>query len=121
MGLSTDQHRFSRDMTKLLTYAFKLGIEVSIGEVYRDPEWQKVMVQRGKSRTLNSRHTLKLAVDLFLFRELDKSHPGLEFDQAFATYEKLGTYWESLGPGHVWGGRWPTLRDSVHFELTPSK
>lgn len=121
MSLTTDQHKFSRDLAKLLTEAFRLGFEVSVGEVYRDPEWQKVMVQRGKSKTLNSRHTKKLAVDLFLFKDVDRSKPGLEFLQTISPYEDLGAFWKALDRGrNVWGGDWPGLRDAVHFEKKPS-
>jgi peptidoglycan L-alanyl-D-glutamate endopeptidase CwlK len=111
MKLSKIQRLFSQDYALLLQKAEELGYEVTLGEVYRDPEWQQVMVRRGKSKTLNSRHQKRLAADIFLWKD-----DNVTWDNA--DYEELGQWWESLSESHVWGGSW-RMKDSVHFEIRP--
>jgi hypothetical protein len=107
--LKARQIQFMRDLPKLINKAFELGYEVTAGELWRSQEQQKIYVETGRSKTMLSEHPNRCAVDLNLFINgvlctLDQIEP-------------LGEYWESLGDGHVWGGRFKTLKDSPHFEL----
>jgi len=109
--LSRKQRFFSQHLALLIQRAAQLGYEVTMGDVYRDPEWQQVMVRRGKSKTLESRHLKRLAVDLFLWKD---DNVTWDCDD----YQPLGEWWENLSPAHVWGGSWK-MRDCVHFEVHP--
>lgn len=108
MKLSERQCRFTRMVADLLDFALeKPGVEITLGEAYRTPEQQALYVKAGKSRTTESLHCHRLAIDLFLWR-------NGELTWKVEDYEFLGAFWESLGG--VWGGRWPKLRDAVHFQ-----
>lgn len=79
-------------------------------------ETQKRYLSEGKSKTLDSRHLDKLAVDIVLFRD------GVADFQP-ESYRPFGDYWEQCGG--VWGGRFGTGGDKtkigwdpVHFEFT---
>jgi hypothetical protein len=116
----TKQFRFTLALADLVHKAKQLGYKPKLVYVYRDPEWQKVLVARGASRTLNSRHCINLAGDLYLFTQNDK------LIEDYETYKVLGDWWEKLGEDFVWGGDWDrndatqhSLVDSVHFEVKP--
>jgi hypothetical protein len=40
---------------------------MSIGEAWRQQEWQDILVEKGYSKTKNSRHLHKLAIDLYIW------------------------------------------------------
>ena len=108
MDLSERQRRFTRMVASLLAFALdKNGVEITLGEAFRTPEQQTLYVKAGKSRTSESLHCHRLAIDLFLWKD------G-EVTWKIEDYEFLGKKWESLGG--VWGGRWPRLKDAVHFQ-----
>ena len=98
MTLSQKQRKFSKLLTKWLTYLHAKGYEITIGEVWRSPETQEIYVAQGKSQTRNSFHLNKLAFDFNLFVNGNYTAYGED-------YRKLGEYWESLDPGCKWGGR----------------
>ena len=104
MGLRDEQMAFVKDTVKLLIQAEVLGYEVTFGEVQRTVEMQQLYVKAGRSKTMNSQHLKKLAIDLNLFRNgklctRDEIKP-------------LGDYWESLHPQNRWGGNWRGLVDA---------
>lgn len=108
MGLRDEQMAFTADVILLLQKAHELGYEVTLGEVLRPIEMQRLYFQQGKSKTMNSQHLKKLAIDLNLF-----------FSGKLCTAEQirpLGTYWESLNSLNRWGGNFKTLVDGPHFE-----
>lgn len=100
------QHAFLMDLAKLLQQIETLGLLVTGGELWRSPEVEAVYVQEGKSHTLHSNHTLRLAIDLNFFKD------GLEIETPAA----LGVFWEKLHPYNRWGGDFASLRDLSHFE-----
>ncbi len=107
MSLSGKQRKFARMVTRLLAYAhLHPHVSLIISEVWRPQVVQDYYVAQGKSWTRRSKHTQKLAVDLFLF--LDDNLTWNPKD-----YEFLGEYWEKIGG--EWGGRWRS-RDAVHFQ-----
>lgn len=93
-----------------------MGYMVRIGEVFRPQEMQELYFRTGKSKTLKSQHTKKLAIDLNLFKN----------GQLCTATEivPLGKWWEALDPLNRWGGSWrglvesgkSTFIDSPHFE-----
>lgn len=116
MGLLQEQQTFSRHVAQLLEKAFEFGYEVSLGEALRPIEMQRLYVQRGASKTMQSSHLDKLAIDLNLFKDgklctADQVRP-------------LGKWWEGLDSHNRWGGSWRGLVeagrssfiDSPHFE-----
>ena len=107
MTLGQHQEAFSRDLNKLLTKAFELGYNVRFGEVQRTEEQQRLYVNTGKSKTMNSMHLKKCAADLHFTK-------GSGGDIVYP--KELGTYWETLSPENRWGGNWKTFQDAPHFE-----
>ncbi len=107
--LGQKQERFAVYVSLLLSKAFSLGYQIRLGEVYRTPEQAELNAQKGIG-IRNSLHTLRLAIDLNVFREgvwLQKSEQ----------LEELGTYWESLAPDCRWGGRFRPKPDGNHFSI----
>ena len=113
MTLGQHQEAFSRDFVKLLMKAHELGYEARIGEVERTTEMQKIYVQTGRSKTMNSMHLKKCAADIHFTKDGKIEYPNV-----------LGKYWESLSPQNRWGGSWRGLiesgkskwKDMPHFE-----
>ena len=95
--------------------AIELGelseIDFTVVEGIRTKERQVELVKQGKSKTMNSMHLKRLAIDLnfFVDGELVYDHPKVI---------ELGTYWESLDSKNQWGGFWTTFRDYPHFQRT---
>lgn len=116
MGLRQEQMAFAGQVVLLLQKAAELGYEVTLGEVLRPIEMQALYVKQGKSKTMDSQHLKKLAIDLNLFKD------GVVC--LASQIKPLGVYWESLSPHNRWGGSWrgaveagkSSFVDSPHFE-----
>lgn len=109
MSLSQEQAAFLLDACKLIEYATAQGWSVTGGELYRTPEQQAIYVNTGRSKTLNSNHLKRLAIDLNFFKD-----GKIIWDKA--TLAPLGAFWESLNPKNRWGGNFKSLVDCPHFE-----
>lgn len=116
MSLGKEQEIFAKHVALLITKAIDLGFSVRLGEVQRPIEMQELYVRTGRSKTMNSMHIKKLAIDL-----------NLIVDGKLATrgqIEPLGKWWEALDPKNRWGGSWRGLIeskkssfvDAPHFE-----
>jgi len=103
-----EQAAFLLDVCKLVEYATQQGFTVTSGELYRTPEQQQIYVKTGRSRTMNSLHIQRRAVDLNFFWQ-----GQLCYDKKVLA--PLGAYWESLHPLNSWGGNGVKLVDSPHF------
>lgn len=104
MSLGQEQEAFVKDVLRLVDRAMALGFGVRFGEVERPLEMQKIYVQTGRSKTMNSMHLKRCAIDLILV-----------IDGKICTREQikpLGDYWESLDHRNRWGGNWRGLVDS---------
>ena len=116
MSLSKHQRVFSRNVAKLILFAFDNGIELTFGEAYRTREQQLIYVQTGKSKTMNSNHLRRLAVDFNFFKNGNLTY---NWDDV----KKIGDYWETLHPLNRWGGDWNKNNvkdgfiDTPHFEM----
>lgn len=108
MSLVTAQAEFLLDVGRLVKYATDSGFVVTAGEMYRTPEQQEVYLKTGRSKTMNSLHLKRLAVDLNFFRD-----GKLTYDKKVLA--PLGAYWEGLHPLNSWGGNGQTLVDTPHF------
>ena len=109
MSLSQEQAAFLLDACKLIQHATEQGFVVTGGELFRTAEQQAIYVQTGRSKTFNSNHLTRLAIDLNFFKE-----GQIIWDKA--TLAPLGAYWESLNPKNRWGGNFKSLVDCPHFE-----
>lgn len=86
MTLRQQQSEFARRVPLLISYAFALGFEVTIGDVWaRDGHID------------DSFHYDKLAIDINLFK-------NGRYLKATKHHLFLGLFWESMGG--TWGGRW---------------
>jgi hypothetical protein len=103
MSNVAEQSAFLLDVGRLVQKATELGFLVTAGELYRTPEQQEIYVKTGRSRTMNSLHIQRRAVDLNFFK--DGKH----------VLAPLGAYWESLNPLNSWGGNGVKLVDTPHF------
>lgn len=111
MSMVDEQWYFLQDVAQLILFAESIGVVCTGGELYRTEEQQKIYLNTGKSKTMNSMHLKRLAIDLnfFVDGELVYDHPKVI---------ELGTYWESLDSKNQWGGFWTTFRDYPHFQRT---
>jgi hypothetical protein len=110
MSLRKEQTIFLMNVCKLIEFATQQGFEVTGGELWRPPEMQKIYVQTGRSKTMNSRHLSRKAIDLNFF--LDNKY-YLNIDGL----RPIGAYWESLNPKNKWGGNYKSFKDVPHFEM----
>lgn len=103
-----DQAEFLQDVALLIQKAREMGFLVTGGELFRTVEQQQIHVKAGRSKTMNSLHMQRRAVDLNFFKN------------GKLTYDKndlapLGKYWESLHPLNSWGGNGVRFVDTPHF------
>ena len=116
MRLSEQQRIFTKNVSKLIEYAYDNCIELTFGEVYRTREQQLIYMQAGKSKTMNSNHLRRLAVDFNVFINGDLTYKWEDI-------KPLGDYWESLHEKNRWGGDWNNNEikdgfiDTPHFEM----
>ena len=108
MSAVREQAAFLLDLAKLIEYATAQGFVVTGGELYRTPEQQQIYVKTGRSRTMNSLHLQRRAVDLNFSKD-----GKLVYDKG--TLAPLGLFWESLHPLNSWGGNGVKLVDVPHF------
>lgn len=109
MTLSEEQAAFLLDVCKLVQFATSQGWRVTGGELWRTPEQQEIYFKTGKSKTMQSNHLRRLAIDLNFLKD---GQPV--YDKA--ALQKLGDYWESLNKQNRWGGSWVSFPDTPHFE-----
>ena len=90
---------------ELITHAYTLGYEVTLGDAYRDPRLHgELGVKKGYGHP-KSAHKNRLAIDLNLFKD------G-KFLGTTDAHKPLGEWWESKGGS--WGGR---FNDGNHYSL----
>lgn len=109
MKLSQHQQIFTQNIALLILRANTLGVNLTFGEAYRTKEQEALYVKEGKSKTMNSYHLKRLAVDFnfFIDGQLLLRHPSISL---------LGHYWESLDLLNNWGGHFSHFYDGGHFE-----
>jgi hypothetical protein len=107
MTLAEKQRLFTRNIGKLIQFAYESGYELTFGDAYRSPEQAALNAKAGKG-IANSLHTQRLAVDFNLFKD------G-QFLQQTEDHRPLGEYWQSLHQLNVWGG---DFGDGNHYAMT---
>lgn len=118
MTLREKQSLFVFNIHKLIEWAYRNGFELTFGEAWRSEATQHIYVSTGKSKTLNSRHLQRLAVDFNIFRN------GLLINSP-VDIKPLGDFWVTLHTDNVWGGDWDRdnsvldekFIDPYHFEM----
>ena len=110
MSLSDKQWEFAKDVSALILYADRKGYKITLGEAYRTKEQQALYFKDGKSKTMNSNHLKRLAIDINLFID---NKPVWTLHQA---WEDLGVFWESIRKENRWGGHFQNFMDLLHFE-----
>lgn len=114
MSLVNIQANFLLDVCKLIVYATEKGFVVTGGELARTAEQQEIYVKTGRSKTMQSLHLQRCAIDLNFFKD-----GKLVCDKK--TLEGLGLFWESLHPMNSWGGNGVKLVDTPHFSRGVTK
>jgi hypothetical protein len=109
MSLVKEQAAFLLDVTELIRHATDAGFVVTGGELARTPEQQAIYFKNGRSKTMNSIHLKRCAIDLNFFKD-----GKIIWDKS--TLAPLGQYWESLHVKNRWGGNFSNLVDCPHFE-----
>jgi hypothetical protein len=103
--LGQKQRRFALLVSQLISKAYSLGYEVTLGDAYRDPRLHGAIGEKKGYGASNSCHKLRLAIDLNLFKD------G-KFLQDTKDHRVLGEWWEMQGG--TWGGR---FQDGNHYSL----
>ena len=110
MTLSEKQCLFTKNIGKLIEWAYASGYELTFGDAYRDPRLAALNASQGKGIT-NSLHTRRLAIDFNLFKG------GMYMAQSEA-YRPLGDFWKTLHPDNAWGGDFKPVSDGNHFSMS---
>jgi len=103
MTLREKQSKFVLNVTKLITYIYTCGYEVTFGEAYAIP----CLKCGWFGHLLSGKHPKRLAIDLNLFKD------GKYLSET-EDHKKFGEYWKELGG--IWGGDFEN-RDGNHYEL----
>jgi predicted chitinase/peptidoglycan hydrolase-like protein with peptidoglycan-binding domain len=114
MSLNREQALFMQHVAELIRKAPEFGLQVTGGELYRTAEQQQIYVRDGRSKTSNSQHLKRLAIDLNFFRSGTDGSMTLVYSGDEIRH--LGAFWESLDPANRWGGNWHSFKDVPHFE-----
>jgi peptidoglycan L-alanyl-D-glutamate endopeptidase CwlK len=109
MSLVNEQAAFFQDVLKLGAFINTTGLVVVGRELQRPVEMQKLYIQTGRSKTMNSMHLKSCAIDLYFFK-----NGQLTYDMSLL--KPIGDYWESLHSRNRWGGNWKSFKDMPHFE-----
>lgn len=113
MSLVNEQAQFLLDVCKLIKFCSETGFIVTGGELYRTVEQQEIYVKTGRSKTMNSNHLKRCAIDLNFFKNGKLTWNKTEI-------APVGKFWESLNEKNRWGGNFKTLVDVPHFERNVS-
>lgn len=125
MSLRQKQSIFARNISKLIIWAFDNGYEITLGEGYRTNDQQllyfygytldsdnnslNLLKTSQKSKTMNSYHLSKCALDINLFIDGDyKSDRG--------SFKAIAEHWKSLNDKNVSGYDWGW--DYNHFQMS---
>ena len=114
MNLSDQQYAFAKDLIQLLEY-IRDNEEIdkfSIGEVWRPLPWQKILYKKGYSKTLQSDHINKMAVDLYFW--IDGQFVKNKWENK-KKLQEIGEVWKGLSKQNYWGGYYKTFCDLPHF------
>ena len=122
MSKSDEQAKFMLDVCLLVRYATRIGFKVTAGELYRPQEMQQIYFKKGLTKTLNSNHRERLAIDLNFFFKGQYIN-GMRDVEAERILRPLGEFWQALDEKNRWGGNFDKdfripdpWKDVAHFE-----
>jgi peptidoglycan L-alanyl-D-glutamate endopeptidase CwlK len=109
MTITDHQWQFLQHVSELIRFAALSGIKLTGGELWRTQEQQEWYVDKGLSKTIDSNHLKRMAIDFnfFIDGKLTYNHQQIK---------KLGEFWESLSHFNRWGGNFKSFKDTPHFE-----
>lgn len=107
MTLGQKQRLFARLVARLLDKAHELGMEVTLGDAYRDPRVHGPVGTKLGYGHPKSGHKQRLAIDLNLFKN------GV-FQTSTEAHKELGEWWEKQHELARWGGR---FQDANHYSF----
>lgn len=113
-NLIQKQSTFLQNVALLIQFCKQQGFDVTAGELYRTAEQQAIYLKNGRTKTSNSLHMQRLAIDLNFFKD-DK----LITDKN--VLKDIGLYWESLDSLNSWGGNGVSFIDVPHFSCGITK
>lgn len=108
MKLSAKQREFTRMVGEFIRLATEAGLELTLGHVWRSTEEQTRLIAEGMSRTTQSKHLDRLAIDVNLF-VCDNYMTDRD------AYRPLGEVWEKLGG--TWGGRFGVDKEDYDVKV----
>lgn len=125
--LRATQGRFALDISRFIKFAFDNDFILTFGEAYRTKEQQEIHFKAGRSKTMNSKHMDRLAVDFNIFkggRMLFGDKQKMKEDLEAA--KPLGFYWMELSPNNTWGADFnknfdvldESFSDPYHFQTS---
>ncbi len=108
-NLRYKQQQFTKNIGKLIDFAYSNGYTLTFGDAYRDP---RIFGKFGAKKSYSAAYSLhkkRLAIDLNLFKN------GVYLKSTYE-YKLLGDYWKSLNKDNVWGGDFKN-NDGNHFTV----
>ena len=105
MSKVNEQWLFLQDVAKLIIFIADNKLVATGGELWRTAEQQAIYVKKGLSKTMQSKHLERLAIDLNF----------IDHGKIIDCPDNVGDFWESLCIKNEWGGRWH-FRDLGHFQ-----
>lgn len=101
------------DLRKVMDLAIKKTTQdFSITEGLRTVDRQRELVNKGASRTMNSRHLTGHAVDVVPYPV------SWDWEYFYPIADAVKEAAEELGVDIEWGGDWKSFPDGPHFQLT---
>ena len=108
------------DLKKLVRIALQVSrYDFTVTEGIRTEERQRMLVETGKSTTMNSRHLHGLAVDVMVYDENGKGTWEMPYYEAVA--DAFAEASRITGITVEWGGDWRSFKDGPHFQLPHSQ
>jgi hypothetical protein len=107
MTLRQKQSKFAWDVCKLLCWLFENDYEITFGEAERTKEQQAIYLEKKLTKTMNSQHLKRLAIDINIFKNnilLTKKED----------YKLIADKWSELDKKNVSGYDWGW--DFRHFQ-----
>ena len=103
------------DLVKVVEKAITLTeIDFRVTEGLRSKTRQIELVNKGASKTLNSRHITGHAVDVVALIGGDVRWDWPLYDKIAKAFKQAS---KELNIPIIWGGDWKTFKDGPHFEL----
>ena len=103
------------DLRKVVERAIEITpVDFTVIDGLRTKERQRALVQKGASRTMNSRHLTGHAVDLAAWVNGAISWEWPHYHKIAAAMKQAA---QELNIPIEWGGDWVTFKDGPHFQL----